>query len=243
MIALNRCLSARVTIPADNPFSTCFVRPENGNYRFPNGRNAYETGERLLQLLKRSGTAAIIGQHGTGKSTLLQTLAEPLHQEFDRLKWVQLTRFSDNRPAVDSVRRFLAAHRSNRYRCCLIIDGFEQLGWAERFRLVAPTRAARFCWRAPANRHLGPSLVVTAHRPQLGISTFYRTGWCDEVVDAMTTDKLSELSPAERETMLQVAAQRKVTARHGQNVRDYWFMLYDEYERLRSRDGQPGEWQ
>lgn len=229
-----------------NPFSTRFVRPDQTAYRFAQGENLHSFTTRLLAQLSSRGTAAIIGPHGTGKSTLLHTLLPRLEQVFSAVHWIRLDSATD---AVAELRQRQREFRSRDRQSaaasrCLVIDGFEQLPWVARQRLVYQTLR----WRQAAfrNRHGQPPqgqppqdcLLVTAHRPQLVVATLYRTNWDDTIVRSMTEEKLEGLPWRERVTMLRAAERHAVMINHSESlhrsVRDYWFALYDEYERLRS---------
>src|SRR5690606_7920124 len=134
-----------------------------------------------------------------------------------------------------------AVDRASPKADCLVIDGFEQLPWRVRQRLIWRSRRGVVPWR-PRNRHVPscPCLLVTAHRPQFGVRTVHRTAWNAELVKSLTAEKLCSLPESERQTMLRLAEQRAARLAQGRlvdrNVRDYWFSLYDEYERLRAHD-------
>ena len=228
--------TAPAATPA-NPFSTRFVRPDEMTYRFAAGQDADAVAAATLTQLTRRGAAAIIGPHGSGKSTLLHTLAPRLSGVFPRVEWLRLHATGDAVQPLRHWQREQAAigAAAAPQATCLVVDGFEQLPWAVRLQLTWRS------WRAATGRKrptvLQPYLLVTAHRPQLGIQTVYRTGWNAALVHSLTAEKLGDLPEPERQTMLRVAeqlaerfAQRRPADR---NVRDYWFSLYDEYERLR----------
>jgi hypothetical protein len=59
--------------PASNPFSTRFIRPGATTYRFPSGVSAATLAEEFLA--QHEGRAAIVGPHGSGKTSLLYALA------------------------------------------------------------------------------------------------------------------------------------------------------------------------
>lgn len=59
--------------PASNPFSTRFIRPGATTYRFPIGVSAASLAEEFLA--QHQGRAAIVGPHGSGKTSLLYALA------------------------------------------------------------------------------------------------------------------------------------------------------------------------
>jgi GTPase SAR1 family protein len=59
--------------PASNPFSTRFIRPGATTYRFPEGISAASLAEKFFA--QHQGRAAIVGPHGSGKTSLLYALA------------------------------------------------------------------------------------------------------------------------------------------------------------------------
>jgi hypothetical protein len=116
---------------------------------------------------------------------------------------------------LDAERRSLTDPTPHAGRVLIVVDGFEQLKWLQR---------ARFKWFC-RRRNIG--MLVTAHRP-IGIRplTFLSPG--QKLIEQLVADLCREVStgvPA-----LDVAAS---CARHGSNVRDIFFELYDRHERLR----------
>ena len=187
-----------------------------------------------INVLQTHGTAAIIGPHGTGKSSLVHTLLPHLQQAFPIVTRLQLSSATDAMTELSHWQRSVATSLAS--GGCWVIDGFEQLPWLVRRRLVAQARR----WRPPLarSRHSGqakrPCLLLTAHRRQLGVKTVLQTDWDNAVVGVLTREKLAGLPPQLRERMLGAArCQAAIMARH-RNVRDYWFTLYDEFERLRA---------
>jgi ABC-type dipeptide/oligopeptide/nickel transport system ATPase subunit len=229
--------TAPAVTPA-NPFSTRFVRPDGMTYRFAAGQDAGAVADATIAQLTRRGTAAIIGPHGTGKSTLLHTLAPQLGAVFPRVEWIRLSATSNAVQQLWQWRREQVTAATA--VACLVIDGFEQLPWAVRLYLAWRSRRVAAWRRSDRPIASQPCLLVTAHRPQWGIRTVYRTGWNDAVVKTLTAEKLRDLPEPERQTMLRVAEQLADRLAQGEpidrNVRDYWFSLYDEYERLRVPD-------
>jgi hypothetical protein len=229
-----------------NPFSTRFVRPDQSTFRFSEGKTAQSVAARLSELLMRRGTAAIIGPHGTGKSTLVHTLIAQLEHAFASVDRIQLSSAIDCRAELQQwqrEKRLTGPPKSLKEARCLVIDGFEQLDWITRRRLI--WQAMRWQSTSLGIRFGQPRrcLLLTAHRPQLGVSTFYRTGWDETIVRQLTQEKLAHLSRPERLSMFR-AADRHVAAWNqlptaSRNVRDYWFALYDQYEQLRAPSPAP----
>lgn len=227
--------------PLPNPFSSRFVRPGSIPYRFVGDLDAAAVGTRLLEWSSRHFAASIIGPHGTGKSTLLHTLASYLTAAGYDLTWFRLSQ-SEPRTAdrqgilrsVDEMLGELAAHQNLR---CIIIDGYEQLDWLTRIRIAARLWSTRDSNRIGGHGPPGSFLLVTAHARPVGIPTFFQTKWQDSLVEELTMEKLLRLSPDERAAMAARARYRASLLNpvpdRKKNVRDYWFSLYDDYERLR----------
>jgi len=218
-----------------NPFSTRFVRPDQMDYRFAPEIDPETFAQSLLDRFEKQSALAVIGPHGTGKTTLLHFL----------LARFQAARPEANFDAVDHVRLnssskpigLVAAARWVAGRTLIVIDGFEQLPMASRLAIVARLK----CRRGSAR------LLVTAHRRQWFVPTFYRTRWDTQIVRSLTTEKLARLPTQSRIAMQRIAdrlADQRLSSRElsgvaPANVRDYWFSLYDAYEELRNEIPNP----
>ena len=205
----------------DNPFATCWTRPGALDFRFAEGDSA----DQLIARLATNGwRGAIVGPHGSGKSTLLHTLNPALRAAGCRVRTVSLRDKQGYLPrgsfAFDVVGDACDTTRplpSKYHRTLLIVDGYEQLGWLERWRLEWHCRRA----------NLG--LLVTSHAPTR-IPTLIHlepdARLLQQLVAELTTDLSTQVVP------------RHVTASHachGSNVREILFDLYDLHERLRLR--------
>jgi len=230
-------------------------------YRFSGVEDESTVVHRLVARLQVDRVAAIVGPHGTGKTTLLQRLIDPLHSHFAAVQMVRLS--SDARPQglrtldhwIRSALTFdttqlTTYERDQTLSTCdakpspvagacgerlLVIDGFEQLAVLGRACLMLRIKLAAIT--SPIH------LLITAHRDLWGIPTVYRTRWDDQIVKALTAEKLSPLPSGLRAEMSLVAARLAAEEHgtgqpercHGGNVRDYWFSLYDAYETLRAK--------
>jgi len=253
---------------APNPFATRFVSPQCNRYVFADGQDERSVAERLSERLRRQRAAAIVGPHGTGKSTLLNSLIPRLREHFADIVWVRLTPGTDRASQVQQVKRAIrpsgmdpafsrqATPSSQRSAAaspsaamslaakCVVVDGFEQLSWVTRGWLTACVRSGSRRWqfgtrRSPSRadvRVATPHLLITCHSPQIGIPTFLTTRWDDDLVERLTQQKLDRLPPDQQTVMDRAARSRSEAIRRSdhsrRNVRDYWFALYDDYERL-----------
>lgn len=186
-----------------NPFATCWTRPGALAFRFPDGQSADEL---VAALATNDWRGAIVGPHGSGKTSLLAALRPALRTAGCHIEAITIR--PDQAVAVDLVARAPIAGR-----VLVVVDGFEQLGWVERARLVRRCRRERF------------GLLVTSHR-RTWLPTLIRLApglpLVRQLVADLTAGTLSPLTAAD------IAAGY---AQHGQNVREIFFDLYDRHER------------
>ncbi len=190
--------------PADNPFSSRFIRPGAIPYRF---RNSDSSLPALYARWKECGSVAQIqGDHGSGKSTLLASLAP--HFEADRFQ----LRTHVMAEVPRDVRTLLADHGWTP-QTVVIVDGYERLSWWSRWQL----------WFK--RLRTGARLLITTHM-DLGfpnVCTLRPTD--DDVVE------LVQHLQRNRQTLVADDDARKAFARHQGNVREALFELFDVYER------------
>lgn len=197
--------SALRTAP-DNPFSTRCVRPGAVPFLFPEGDDA----QQLVGRLREQGWwGAVLGPHGSGKSALVATLVEAMERLPRRVLRVEL--HDRERHLPDHARRTLAQDPPEQ----LVVDGYEQLGRLARWRL------RRHC------RRRGLGLLASAHRP-VGLPELYRTQ-----VDLDLAQRLVEHLQAGHEPLVGPDDVAAAHARHGENLRELLFALYDLYESRR----------
>ena len=188
----------------DNPFATCWTRPGALAFRFLEGQSV----EQLInKLAAQDWWGEIVGPHGSGKSTLLEVLKPALAAAGRRACAIRL-RDGQRRLPAD----FFNCSQEN---TLFVIDGYEQLGWLERRRLK------RDCRRA------GAGLVVTSHAPT-GLPTLIRLAPDRSLIEQLVRELCAEASTGV--TAGDVAASH---ARHGSNVREIFFDLYDRHEQFR----------
>jgi hypothetical protein len=226
----------------DNPFATCWTKPGAIPFRFFAGQSISQIWERLATANWRG---AIIGPHGSGKSTLLETLKPALiaagHSHFaiklrDRQRSLPKD-FASRMQALGRVARPERAWLSPRLHTptplakpqgvpraaalkiarppIVIVDGYEQLSWLERFKLVAHCR----------RRSLG--LIVTSHH-RTCLPTLVELVPNLTLIEQLVGELCDQVS-----TRINVNFIAASHACHGSNVREIFFDLYDRYERNR----------
>lgn len=193
--------------PDHNPFATRWIRPDANPFVFPEGQTARGL---AIQLARQHGWGQITGPHGTGKSTLLHALAPEFRAAGCDLVWFT-QRHGETRLTVEPDSRPWSS------KTLVVVDGYEQLGWAARQRLK---------WRC---RRQGSGLLVTAHRG-VGLPTLFET---------QTSLALAQVLVAQ----LLVSEGGKISAKeireafdhHAGNLREMLFSLYDVFELQRRR--------
>ena len=194
---------------AHNPFATRFVRPGARPYRFSEGETAAKVVERLKQFGWRG---QIVGPHGSGKSSLCQTLLPWLEQSGKQVLTMRMTSDDHRLRQVD------AAVWSPAW--LLLIDGFEQLTWVQRQWLLLKT-----WWHQTG-------LLITTHRSH-GLPVLYRTAVSLDMAQQLVGEWLSAHGyPVD---MLQPEVQSLwEDPRLQGNFRELLFTLYDLFQRRRA---------
>jgi hypothetical protein len=181
----------------DNPFGA--DRVLSIRYEFPEG----QAGPLLARLERLRYRAAIVGPHGTGKTTLLEDLETPLARLGFRVTHLRLDAAHRRFPRGGLSR--LAATLDARDLICF--DGAEQLG-----------RAAWMMFRWRTRRAGG--VLITSHRPGL-LPTLVECTTSPELLEGI----VSRLAPQTGAVRLPA----DLFARHHGNLRDAFRELYDVY--------------
>jgi hypothetical protein len=194
--------------PSSNPFATRFTRPGALPYCFPSGESAAAI---VAQLQAHRWRGEVVGPHGSGKTSLLLTLIGPIEATGRRVEWFAL---HDGQRALPA--EFFRLPRDRLPRL-IVIDGYEQLSRASRWRLRA--RCRRRGW----------GLLVTAHQ-SVGFPLLAETR--PDVETALQI--VRRLLPDDRAGITSDDVRRAFESHHG-NVRETLFALYDLVESRRSR--------
>lgn len=189
-----------------NPFSTRFVRPGAIPFHFREDESA----ELLVEKLQRNRwRGEIIGPHGTGKSTLLESLKPFIEIAGRTIIHLKLTA---EKPSLKGSELFGGAWNA---KTLVIIDGYEQLPLPARCILAARRRLS------------GAGMLITAHEPR-GFPPLYQTGASEPIFN----DLVELLVRETHSTITRTEAAQALQASNG-NVRDALFRLYDLYESRR----------
>ncbi|MDA7979003.1 MAG: ATP/GTP-binding protein [Pirellulales bacterium] len=210
---------ARDTTPRANPFRSRRVAPGAIDYIFSEDSRQQECEgalpELMAKLSKNKWLGAIVGPHGSGKSTLVAAFRNHLEAAGKQICVIELHNGQRKLPWSD-LRTFVKA--SDIEECdgrVLFIDGYEQLSVWQQARLR----------RYSKRTDLG--FVVTAHTPPAKIPTLIYTETPSDVVKAV----LRQLLTNEPELLTRcVALSAELIKRYSGNLREVLFALYDAYE-------------
>lgn len=191
-----------------NPFATRFTRPGELAFLFPPGQSAATLADRLEA---QAWLGQIVGPHGTGKTTLLHTLAKELERRGRTIAWYTLHQ-GERRLGITAAQAAAWGATTQ-----VIVDGYEQLSWWSR------------SWLKRATRRRRAGLLVTSHA-DAGLPTLFTTQPDEQLAQQIVAELLAD-HPALRVTPDDVS---RCYREHAGNVREMLFALYDLHER-RSR--------
>lgn len=221
---MNKIATTAEALPRTNPFSSNAVRPGAIPYLFTGAQPGEDN---LAGLVARFEAAhlrgQIVGPHGNGKSTLLAALLPCLTDLGYPVHAIALHDGQRQLPADFLQEAFLQAtslqasflRAEGEQRTIIVIDGYEQLSWLQRWRLK------RLC-----NRNDSGLLVVTHN--DVGLPTL-----CTPKVTPTLTKRIIDGILTDREYSVDEQEVADLLAQHGGNLRDVLFDLYDRYEQVR----------
>ncbi|TWT52410.1 hypothetical protein Pla22_00340 [Rubripirellula amarantea] len=213
-----------------NPFRTAAIRPGSIPFRFV-GKAFDRSINDLASDVRDLTVCQIVGQHGTGKSTLVKSLLPSLRDAFADVAYLQPLDVSPLRLGSSSwTHRWIHAYRSlsdavsTARRLAggglLIVDGAEQLSRLGRIKLYRATRQRN------------QSLLMTTHQPFRSVPVLYRTEVSLSDLATLTLERVSDSSEDVQRLVGERLRQQQQQPQGNPalNVRDFWFDLYDEVQ-------------
>jgi energy-coupling factor transporter ATP-binding protein EcfA2 len=205
-----------------NPFSTRFIQPGAISYHRFDGGTLNDLAVQFLQLPTRRGI--IVGPHGSGKSTLIASLETELRLLRPDSE-IYAYRLSSDGASTSALR---ASFRTWKASSIVIIDGFEQLSFWSRMKVA---------WKVQRHSLL---LLVTAHAPLRGFETLWQTAVDAEsshwVVHRLLDQSMENGGQAQLvQSLLQSDEWNRSRTKHGQNLRESLFDMYDWWQAITAR--------
>ena len=200
-----------------NPFRTAVVRP--GSIPF-HDETAVES---LAQKFCQHRVGQIVGQHGSGKSTLVASLEHRVRDRFENVQRICLvqpeinSRLSALRHGFHVAKTVHSVASERTPQECkhflIIVDGAEQMLTWTRWRFLSRIRRS------------GVACLLTSHRPLVQVPVLFKTQVTAELVTQLSMNQVRKSSPLVRELVRQDLSLRDLETVN--NLRDYWFELYD----------------
>ncbi len=210
----SRVESGKPAVSTENPFSARWVRPGVIPFIFSNG----ESIQSLLERLRHFGhRGAIVGPHGTGKSTLLLELARCLRERGWGVRMHKASRSFYTTVEAHQARNSPRLRRPT----IQFIDGFEALPWWRQRYFLLQSRILRH------------GLLVTAHR-RANLPTLYTTRASIETARAVVRGVLHRQQRSD-----EFECTPALFSNCRGNVREILFSLYDHYEMRHNARWQP----
>jgi AAA15 family ATPase/GTPase len=188
-----------------NPFSTCNWQAGVIDYIFDAGVDCRVILERLLAA---GGIGQIVGEHGSGKSALLETFAKFL-QKYGLN--VQKTTLNSSQKNLHQ--DFLLSLQKINSDTIHILDGYEQLSLVSRIGLRR------------IERHKSNGLIFTTHKRAIYIPIIYRTTAKPEIFQALVQNMIKNTNFKIDQTQI-----IQIIKNSNGNFRNGFFKLYDLFE-------------
>ncbi len=192
-----------------NPFETRWTKPGQMTF-LPNGFTSIS--ELATQIVNDTPRCEILGEHGVGKSSLLRALQSHLDQQSisNHLAYA-CGEFPHDGPPL----KFSAVKLLLRESDVLFVDGFEQLSWWTRRRIIAYSE-----------KH-DHSLIIACHQTQRLPCLVHLTA-----AETLVLKLVHSLQQAQQADEVVAASDvREFYQRFGNNVRELLFACYDLYEK------------
>jgi hypothetical protein len=196
----------KIPLTTDNPFASHRMRPGALPFLFPAGTSAESL---VIQFAENDWRGQCVGPHGSGKSTLLAALLPVLKSRGVSPRAIAL-RDGQRRLPAD-----LLSPSSSKEQLVLVVDGYEQLSLFSK--LLLRWR----CWRR------GWGLLITTHAHAVRLPVLIVLAPTLELLDRLHDRLLSRSANDDEHALAELSFHR-----HGGNLREVWFDLYDRHERL-----------
>jgi energy-coupling factor transporter ATP-binding protein EcfA2 len=207
---------------ASNPFSTRYVQPGRISFQLRDGVTIEQLFDRFLQIPTRR--AAIVGPHGSGKSSLLETMRKSIPSQYA----VDAHRLSSESTRRDrtGARWELASQRWGT-QTIVIVDGFEQVGWWAQYRL-----------RQLVRNHES-RLLITTHSPIRRFPLLWMTQRAVDDDDYVLRQLLIGYDDSDKSTKITEIDEamirwREVRLRHPTDMREALMEMYDWWEQKKT---------
>jgi len=205
-----------------NPFSTRYVQPGRIPFQLRSGVTVEQLVDRFLRVWSRR--AAIIGPHGSGKSSLLETMLKSFPGNY------MVSQFRLNSASVDaenSISRWVRESQSWHNSTIVTIDGYEQLGWWTQYRI------GRLIKKSESR------LLVTTHKPIRGFSVLWATHQ-DFQDDAYVLNNLlahtQQLAASPKLMDEALICWSEIRLRYPTDMREALMQMYDWWEKKTARN-------
>lgn len=220
-----------IEVVPSNPFVSRRVRPGAIPYLFP---TMGDVDGLISDLRAKQWIGQIVGPHGSGKSTLIESLVVSLRRGGRNVVRYGYTNMSCNKQGVGTLAMFARDRTDSTFfsrgdgvvwdrDTQVIVDGFERLSLYQRLEVYV------HCL------YQGAGLLVTSHRRTFALPVLYRTqgdlaiAW--KIVEYLAADYA--MNPISYQDVSQSFQD------HRGNMRELFFSLYDLYETRLCQDDMP----
>jgi predicted ATPase len=188
-----------------NPFSTRNWQAGVIDYIFESGVDCRVILERLTTA---GGVGQIVGEHGTGKSTLIESLAKFFIQQELNVQKITINSTQKKLP-----QDFLLSLQQINTSTIYILDGYEQLSLLSRIRLRRK------------NWHNSAGFIFTTHKPATFIPVIYKTTSQPKIFQNLVQNMIKNTNFKINNDQI-----TQILKNENGNFRNSFFKLYDLFE-------------